>query len=287
MAINAYGATSLTGGGTGALDDIIHTNINDGDMAIVIDHANETAYLFTYDSGSSTAEDVSATADTLVVQPDSNAGNGRWIGCKMGSTQWDEMRDFITATSLSAALAGLGLQYTHEWIPSTYLLSQTTDGITFGSDEQSTYQVMTQYAIFAGGTEDYAQFDMVLPDTWDTTSTIKAKFYWKPATGASAGDTVIWALQAAAFADDDDLDGLDFGTAQTVTDTVLAGAETDEHQSDALGTGITIAGSPAAGERVVFRVYRNGSAGGDTMTENAYLIGIVLELKHTEKVSAW
>lgn len=71
---NFFGATSLTGGAAGALDDILHTEISDGDGAIVIDAVNDKAYEYTYDSSSSAAE-----SPPTIIQPDSNAGNGRWV----------------------------------------------------------------------------------------------------------------------------------------------------------------------------------------------------------------
>lgn len=74
MAISAYGATKTIGGTAGCLDDILHTSIGDGDLAIVVDGINDIAYHYTYNSSSATAE-----SDPDVVKPDSNSGNGRWI----------------------------------------------------------------------------------------------------------------------------------------------------------------------------------------------------------------
>lgn len=74
MANSFYGAIGLTGGGTGALDDINHNDLTDGDGAIVIDAVNDIVYIFTYNSSSSASE---SSPDVIV--PDSNTGNGRWI----------------------------------------------------------------------------------------------------------------------------------------------------------------------------------------------------------------
>jgi len=46
MAIKIYGATSLTGGGAGALDNIDGAGLNDGDRALVI--LNGVYYIYLY-----------------------------------------------------------------------------------------------------------------------------------------------------------------------------------------------------------------------------------------------
>jgi hypothetical protein len=77
MAIKAFAAVALTGGTAGALDDIIHTNVSDGDMAFVNVKTGRTPYVFVYDSSSSASEEVATRP--YVVKPDSNGGNGRWL----------------------------------------------------------------------------------------------------------------------------------------------------------------------------------------------------------------
>jgi hypothetical protein len=44
MANNAFAAIRLTGGTSGCLDDLIHTNITDGDLAFVVDKSNGTCH---------------------------------------------------------------------------------------------------------------------------------------------------------------------------------------------------------------------------------------------------
>ena len=77
MANNVYAANAITGGAAGALDDIDHSILSTGDIAMVIDATNDDVYFFTYDSTTSTAESSPWTTNG-VVNPDSNGGNGRW-----------------------------------------------------------------------------------------------------------------------------------------------------------------------------------------------------------------
>ena len=81
---------------------------------------------------------------------------------------------------------------------------------------------------------------------------------------------MIWGLQGRAYADDDTLD-TSFGTAQTVTDTLLA--TNDMHVTSATSA-ITIAGTPAANRPILFQLYRDAAAGGDTIGSDARLLGV-------------
>jgi len=69
-----YGATSLTGGGTGALDAISNEDLQDNDGAVVITDG-DGSYVYTYDAESSAAED----SPNVIAPDDIGGGNGRWI----------------------------------------------------------------------------------------------------------------------------------------------------------------------------------------------------------------
>jgi len=119
---------------------------------------------------------------------------------------------------------------------------------------------------FDATTNEYAQFAIDMPKSWNE-GTITARFRFSHASGS--GD-VIWGLQAVAVSDGDDID-IAFGTAQEVTKTSSASGKlriTNETSA------ITVAGSPAAGDRVYFRAYRNAASGSDTLSVDARLHGI-------------
>jgi hypothetical protein len=118
----------------------------------------------------------------------------------------------------------------------------------------------------AGATNEKAQFSFVMPDDW-LAGTVTFKAYW---TAASGSGTVIFGLQARASANDDALDAA-WGTAVTVTDTLLTAS--DMHVSPE-STAITIGNTPAAGEWVQFRIYRESNT--DTLAVDAKLLGIKL-----------
>lgn len=121
---------------------------------------------------------------------------------------------------------------------------------------------------FDATTEEYAQFAIPMPKKWNE-GTITARFRWShAATTTNFG--VVWAIQAVAVSDDDTI-AVNFGTAQTVTDT--GGTTNDLYVSDETSA-ITVGGSPAAGDTVFFRVYRKSADGSDNMAIDARLHGI-------------
>jgi hypothetical protein len=98
MANNAFGFVRLTGGTGGCLDDLIHTNISDGDFAVGIDKSTNKAYLLVYDSTNDNGTNPESTTEPgIVVVPDSNtSGTGAWVNSSLQSNT-------ITGTLAGAA----------------------------------------------------------------------------------------------------------------------------------------------------------------------------------------
>jgi hypothetical protein len=105
-----------------------------------------------------------------------------------------------------------------------------------------------------------------MPNNYNN-STVNARFYWTASTGSGS---VIWGMQGLAYSNDDILTGA-FGTAQTVTDTLLS--INDMHITDATSA-ITLSGTPAANRPIQFQIYRDAAAGGDTLANDARLLGV-------------
>ena len=125
---------------------------------------------------------------------------------------------------------------------------------------------------FDATTEEYAQFAIPMPKSWNE-GTVTAQFRWShAATTTNFG--VVWGIQAVAVSDDDTMAAA-FGTAQTVTDT---GGTTNDLYITSETAAITIAGTPQAGDTVYFRVYRKSADASDTMAIDARLHSVVLFL---------
>jgi hypothetical protein len=174
--------------------------------------------------------------------------------------------------------------YENTYIDAGAMVPCNTNGAATGTNEYGTNDIDWDYFAFDTTTSERVQFKIVMPDSWDL-GVVKAKFYWTSATGSTAGDTVEWAMKAGSLADSDAIDTA-LGTAQVISDTLLANNGTDLQITPATPA-ITVAGTPALGELTTFEVYRN-VAGTDDMTEDAWLVGVAIQYKKlSTAVAIW
>jgi len=155
------------------------------------------------------------------------------------------------------------------WIPAGSFTSATTNGAEITSRETTTNVVNYHYAAFDTATSEIAWFTWTPPANWNA-GTVRFKLYWTNTAGLTT-ETIDFDLAAVAFANDDALDTA-VGTPQNVTDTWIA--QGDLHIT-AYSSAITIAGSPAAGEEVHFKLSRDIAS--DNLTGDADVIGLLLE----------
>ena len=170
-----------------------------------------------------------------------------------------------------AAVSASGGGSTNVWIPAAQWIPRSTTGCGINSLEAATNKVNYDVLEFDPATAEYAQVAIVMPSNWNA-GTITAKFHW---TAASGTGNVVWGLSGRAYADNNALDQAS-GTAQTVTDTLLTVAY--EHITAATSA-ITLAGSPAAGQMVIFQAYRDAANASDTLGSDAQFLG--LEISYT------
>ena len=140
------------------------------------------------------------------------------------------------------------------------------------------------YMAFDKDTEEFADFKLVMPEQYDN-GTVKVKFYWKPAD-AESGVSVVWGVKAYAATDSDALTGASgvWGTEVTIEDASL-NTNDDLHISSATAA-VTIAGTPAEGKLVFFRVARKVADGNDDYADDAHLLGINVQYRESATASA-
>lgn len=154
-------------------------------------------------------------------------------------------------------------------IPAGSISPTTTSGCAAAvTVEAGTNDVDYKVLDFDQTTSENAWFLFSMPGSWDA-GTITASFIW---TAASGSGTVTWALKGRAYADDDAIDQA-YGTAQSVTDTLIA---TGDVHITAETSAITIGGTPAAGQLVQFKVTRDTA---DTLSGDARLIAVRIKYK--------
>lgn len=156
------------------------------------------------------------------------------------------------------------------WVPATAMTARTTNGAASGTVEMTTNKNMFKTLDFDTSTQEFAQFSIRMPKSWDESTVTFAPLWSHASTTTNFG--VVWGLAGVALSDDDAGDAA-FGTAQTSTDT---GGTTNDIYQGPTSSAITIAGTPAAGDLVMFQIARNPSDGSDTMAIDARLHGVTI-----------
>ena len=213
--------------------------------------ATSAADVLSVSSGAISADDLGS--DKLWGWDDSA---GKAIGFTIGSG--------LTTSGDTLSVTGGGA--TNLWIPASAFIPKTTAGCGVDSRETTTNDQNFDELLFDAGSDEFADALVVMPSNYNN-GTITARFYW---TAASGSGDVIWGIQGRAFANDDALDTA-AGTAQTVTDTLIAA--NDMHVSSATSA-VTIGGTPAANTPIQFTLYRDANAAGDTLAVDARFLGV-------------
>lgn len=178
---------------------------------------------------------------------------------------------YLKSNGVTASWAYLPAVSTNLWLSADEIKPRTSNGCSTATTESATNKVNTTELVFDQSIDEYSQVAVVMPSNYNG-GTVTAKFHW---TASSGSGDVVWAIQGRAFADGSNIDQA-FGSAQTVIDTLTAANQVDITASTAA---ITLAGTPAAGNLVIFQIYRIGSTGPDTLTADARLLGV--EISYT------
>lgn len=170
----------------------------------------------------------------------------------------------------SDSAVNLGCVGTHEiYIPAGAMYVPTTAGATYATRELATNDVQLSTMNFGTATPTKAQFNWATPLNWNA-GTVRFILYWTT-TGSASAETIDMDLAAVGFANDNPMDTA-VGTAANVTDTWIAD---DDLHVTAYSAAITVAGTPVAGELVVFQLSRDTAA--DNLAGNCEVLGVLLE----------
>lgn len=156
------------------------------------------------------------------------------------------------------------------WIPAVAMTTRTTNGAARGTAEMTTNKNMFATLDFDTTTQEFAQFEIHFPKSWNLGTVTFQPVWSHAATTTNFG--VVWQLAGIARSNDDAGD-VAFGTAVTSTDT---GGTTNDIYIGPESAAITIGGTPAAEDTVQFQIARVPANGSDTMAIDARLHGIRL-----------
>ena len=154
------------------------------------------------------------------------------------------------------------------YLPAASFFARSTSGAGSSVYDSGSNDLTLQTGDFDTSTAEYLQVEYAMPKSWDR-GTVTARFYWT-ATGGSSTQTVRWTFAGVAAGDGDSLN-VAAGTAVYVDDTWQAN---NSLHLTAETSAMTISGSPAAEDLVVFQVGRD--VANDNMSGDARLIGVVL-----------
>lgn len=154
------------------------------------------------------------------------------------------------------------------YLPASALVSATTAGPASAHLESSSNKINYSVLDFDASADEHAHFNIAFPKSWNA-GTISFQVWWT--TSATDTDGVAWGLQAVAVSDNDVIDA-SWGTPIVVTDDAQSAAL--EMLVSAESAAVTIGGTPAAGDLVYFRIFRDVSDANDDMSEDARLVGI-------------
>ena len=166
--------------------------------------------------------------------------------------------------------AGNSYGRTARWIPASDMSPSASGGCAaLATIASAANQPDIQTLDFDSSSQEFAQFAILMPKRWDRGAVTFAPV-WSHA--AAATFDVVWELQAVAVSNDDTI-AVAYGTAVGSTDT---GGTTNDVYVGPESAAITVAGSPAAGDVVFFRLARAPANGSDTLNVDARLHGIEL-----------
>lgn len=209
-------------------------------------------------------------ADGLLVQTDEGTFAAREIAGT--ADEIDVTNGSGVAGNILIALAASAKAAGKQTIPvlAGAMRARTTNGAASGTSEKSTNKNMFVTLDFDASTQEFAQFFIPMPKQWDK-GFIEFKAIWSHAATAS-NFGVAWSLAGVAISDDEAGDAA-FGTAVVVTDT---GGTTDKLYHSTVSANVTIAGTIADEDFLMFQVARVPADAGDTMAIDARLHAIVL-----------
>ncbi len=201
--------------------------------------------------------------------------------------------DIGTGTLPDARLSSNALPYGVQsiWIPAGAMTPATTNGAATGTIETAATRPTLSTLDFDTTTVEYAHFCWKMPDQWNR-STVTFKAVWTHGALVTSPDLtgVAWGLCGVAISDLESLNAT-FGTEVVVTDTTSAAGTANVQYVTAASSAVTIQGQPspdviASGDTVYFRVSRVVGNAADTITGDAKLIGIEINITTTKATDA-
>ena len=152
------------------------------------------------------------------------------------------------------------------WVPASAMYPNTTNGCSALTQVELSNGPELKVLDFDDGSDEFAQFTVAFPKSWNEGTITFQPFWTISATGTN---TVAWQLAAVGFGNSDDINTA-FGTAVATSAKAHSGTSGDMMVSDESGA-ITISGA-SADSVTYFQINRDTSA--DNHASDARLVGV-------------
>jgi hypothetical protein len=211
-------------------------------------------------TGSAVNEITIANAGTGVTGPVISATGETNVGININPKGTGVLRSGTAAVKI----AGLETM----WVPAAAMYGATTNGADAQQVETTATRPDMKVLDFDAGTNEFAQFSVAFPKSWNE-GTITYQVFWTP-SNTNTGNC-IFRLSGVSVGDGDTID-VAYGTNQDITDAGIGTVE--DQQVSGVSPAVTIAGSPAVDQLCYLQLQRDATAGADTFTGDARVLGI-------------
>lgn len=153
------------------------------------------------------------------------------------------------------------------WVPATAMVkNNAAAGPAVG--QFINVSTVFNYLAFDAAADEDAHFTVAMPKNWDEGS-VSYQVYWlHPATATNF--TVVWSAFVISYSNDESIAGTPYDGLGNEVD--VGGTTSDLYISNG-STPVAVTGA-AEGDSLHFIIRRSGTNGSDTMTVDAYLIGV-------------
>lgn len=157
------------------------------------------------------------------------------------------------------------------WIPARSMLPSLSNAAYYTFGETPTSKILKSSLVFSATDDQSAQFDILMPKTWNK-SQIRYRVVSSPASNSSSSShATLWRVQSIALSD---LDSIYDPIMTSNCYVSVVGNNRNNLYVTNESPLVTVDGNPQDNDLVVFKVTRESSNAGDTLTTSSRLFGI-------------
>jgi hypothetical protein len=163
-------------------------------------------------------------------------------------------------------------------VPAGAMVARTTNGATFARATGGTNVTIFSYFQFSGTSQQFVQFVLGAPRSWNPQCGLYAKFIWFAETLDS--NSVTWTIRASSSSLGESIDPA-WGTTISITQPAASGSATNMRITQETSP-IFVSNNPQPEDWLNFEISRDAAAGSDTSTGAANLLGVHLFFTYSQ-----